>query len=175
MTNRWWLAVLVLAFAAPLAAQEVTDEDRFRLFTECADVGLGVIMGAEEGAEIGLTEIRISTMARSRLRAARIYGGVVDSDVFVEGFLSIVVEVYGDAAALQILFWKYHTDRFGGRGFAAAHIKRPVLGFPGDDTASTMQRLTEIVDTFIDEYLRVKGGWVNRCVNVSGGILPLLG
>ena len=153
MTSRWWLAVLALA--APLEAQEVTDEDRFRLFTECADVSLSVLMGAE----IGLTEIRISTMARSRLRAARIYGGVVDPGVFVEGFLSIVVEVYGDAAALQILFWKYHIDRFGGRGFATAHIKRPVLGFPGDDTASTMQRLTEIVDTFIDEYLRVNGEW----------------
>ena len=24
-------------------------------------------------------------------------------------------------------------------------------------------------------YIRIKRGWVNRCVNVSGGILPLLG
>lgn len=69
------LAIAFLALGSALAAQDASEYERFQLFTGCAPLELAVTVDGEEAEEIQLTEDRIRTMAESRLRAARIWGG----------------------------------------------------------------------------------------------------
>ena len=66
------LAVLAVV-TGHVAAQEVSDIDRFDLFNECGPMRLVIKSLPANAAAIGLTEARIHTLAESRLRAARLY------------------------------------------------------------------------------------------------------
>ena len=66
------LAVLAVV-TGHVAAQEVSDIDRFNLFNECGPMRLVIESLPANAAAIGLTEARIHTLAESRLRAARLY------------------------------------------------------------------------------------------------------
>ena len=46
---------------------------------------------------------------------------------------------------------------------------------PSVSPANDDETVTAVVSTLLTLALLLDGGWVNRCVNVSGGILPLLG
>ena len=46
---------------------------------------------------------------------------------------------------------------------------------PSVSPANDDETVTAVVSTLLTLALLLDGGWVHRCVNVSGGILPLLG
>ena len=69
------LVALTLGSAASLEAQDpdLSDFDRFQLFTRCEEVVLSSVgVSGDKAEEIGLTEERIRAMAESRLRVARL-------------------------------------------------------------------------------------------------------
>lgn len=153
MINRSWLLALLLAFAVPVVGQEVTEE-RFRLFTECAPLRVNVVVvaGDPESDEIGLSEDRVRRMAESRLRAARLYNA--EADAFVR-----LYAVYGGFPELVGLeFWKRLFDPIS-EEWAFLQVYRPEQYGNDEDAGFFMQSLSEMLDAFIGDYLRVNGEW----------------
>ena len=65
------MPVILLANSA--AGQEITGLDLFQLWNDCDPVFLAVESLNDSAEKAGLTKQRIQTMAKSGLRAARIY------------------------------------------------------------------------------------------------------
>ena len=139
MRNRLWKSFaagsLVLAVSAlPLEGQdaEVTESERFELFTECARVRL--FLAADED---------VRTMAENRLRAARLYS----EDREFSGTAPGLVLDEGRGRP-QILFQKLVTDPITGIASWAYTWAR----FCCTD-------LSDLLDGFILDYLRVNEGY----------------
>ena len=153
MTNRLWLAVLVLASAGHAGGQEVTEE-RFRLFTECAPLRLNVAVApADPDSDgIGLTEDRVRRMAESRLRAARLY------DAEGEAVVRLYAIYSGFPQVLGLDFWKTLFDPIS-EEWGVLKVYEPQRYGRSEDAGFFMQSLSEMLDAFIDDYLRVNGEW----------------
>ncbi len=157
------LALLLVAFpamAAPLAGQEVPDSvraafdfdsDRFELFAECAPVFLIEYVQGGQAEEIGLTEERVRTMAESRLRAARLYGRGPP-------VLEVTIMTLDDGPAFVRwieLSKRLRDDDMTGLSRSAVTWTSLSIGTHGGDAGFVMQGLSEQLDAFIGEYLRV--------------------
>lgn len=159
-------AGIVIA-TAPLEAQDAAQE-RFQLFNECQPVGLSVVLNDDDGNLPELTEERVQTLAESRLRAARL---------FLQ-FNFRRLRVLTGEAPLPVLLISVDVSRLSVFGVVAFNkpLHDPLSGvtelfrtwadvrpdsFTGtrrsgaDRAASAMQRLSESLDTFVLEYLRV--------------------
>ena len=160
ISNPWWKAAVGLTFALalPLDGQEVTDWERFELFTECAPIYMRALITGEEAEEIGLTSDRIKTMAESRLRAARLWSETIVTDTY----LQVGIAVFQGAFAYKVIFSKYLYDSSGNRHLARTWQEPgapwPAIGTHGGNAGFIMQRLSEDLDAFILEYLRVNEG-----------------
>ena len=167
---RRFIALLVcgLASTASLAAQ--TDStaagtnpleraravvERFKLFTGCAQVRLTVALSGETGEEIGLTEERVRTLVESRLRAARLYL----SEGTLRGVIIVGVNTLrrGTAFTWDVSFMKMLSDPMTGATLLSETWTTGGLGTHGDDAGYIMQSLSESLDRFVLEYLRVNG------------------
>ena len=160
------LALAVL-LGTPAGAQVAPHQiERFELFNECRPMDLMVLMAEhDDTAAIGLTKDRIQTMAESRLRAARLY------DADAETLLGVYVVVDGagafkwevnyykplyDAVSGETLTrktWISESNWFGIR--LRSGIRRLSYDTHGGDADVIMQGLSERLDKFILEYLRV--------------------
>ena len=151
-------AVIAAAAGAPLEAQDTPEErDRFELFNECQSVGLDVVLIDEDGDLPDLTEERIQTLAESRLRAARLFSqqGIISNRTLLTGILPISVTVTEQLVSGSVRLTKPVNDtRSGVTGFIPTW-ERSFMGTHRGDADPTMQRLSELVDTFVLEYLRV--------------------
>ena len=82
-------------------AQEITDSDLFKLFSNCVPMSLEVVLATSESAvAIRLTKERLQFAAESRFRSAQLFKSDVDFPV-----LGVEVDV-GDQASLTSL--DYH-------------------------------------------------------------------
>ena len=95
-----------------------------------------------------------------------------------EGKLQVFHEAYERAAGSPWLTdrdaWEFHRDEVVAAltetlGQSEASIEKWVDGAE-DNFPLTVENFAK----WVKQYLDGKGGWVNRCVNVSGGVLPLL-
>ena len=130
--------------------------DRFELFTGCKSLNIAVYVEGDEAGEIDLTEERVRTMVESRLRAARLYGshdGVP--------FLGVRVSTLDDGPAFvqSIQLWKWSRDDMTGLESGSVRWQRFSFGTHGGDAGFIMQGLSEALDGFILEYLRVNEGF----------------
>ena len=145
--------------------REAADAERFEYFTECAPLGLGVLVSGPE--TVGLTEDRVRTMAESRLRAARLYApelpgafAVLSLLVFVSGPLA----VFG-MAAYTALIAKRRFDPITEGTSATATVDvgllPRVLAHTSDANGadSIMKSPTERADALVADYLRVNEGY----------------
>ena len=153
----------VIALGAPLEAQDAGE--RFELFNECHPVGLGVILKDGGGDLPELTEERVRTLAESRLRAARLFSPfsfrqlrLMTGSRISHSFLSIEVTVVGRAFSDGVFFYKAVYDPPSGISDFALTWKHGITGTHrgGEESAAViMNALSEQVDTFVLEYLRV--------------------
>jgi len=143
---------LALILAAPSgAAEKVTDSDRFKLWDGCRPMHLVVENLPKDATEIGLTKKAITVMARSRLRAARLY-----SSAPVTPFLFISVTVVGAAFSVLVTYDKWMTDRASGVSRGVSAWMTGSTGTHGGGNAPyILSSVSQQVDKFIDEYLRV--------------------
>ncbi len=159
------IAALIAAAAAarPLEAQE-DQEPRFQLFNECHPVGLGVALARDDGDLPEQLEERIERLAESRLRAARLFSPFsprqlrLMTGAFPHSFLSIEVTVVGRAFSGRVSFYKRVYDPPSGVSDFALTWRSGDTGTHrgGEESAAfIMQRLSELVDAFVLEYLRV--------------------
>ena len=165
------LAMLVI-FPAALADDEVGGYDIFRLCTSMERIKLIVEETPSDAIEIGLTKERIQNVADSRLRAARIYDPEgadflhIQTNAIVPTFVS--GQKIGDdqtiAVAYELGFNKimldYDVNEFG---FAETWNQGSILMA---DANFTVQAISEAVDRFISEFLRVNES--KECREASG-------
>ena len=153
MTNNKLLFTLVLALAVwpdHATAQELSDFDRFKLFNECGPMDLAVEDYEDAGwADIGLTKDRIQTMAESRLRAARLY------DVTAGTYLYVNVIVVGVGFSWSVAYSKALYDLVSSEANYAITWQVGRTGTHSGDAGFILQGLSEALDRFILEYLRV--------------------
>lgn len=154
---RPWLAALAVSFlvASPTTGRATQDDiddwlDHFDLFNECRPMSLLVVGLSADAADIGLTEGRIQTMAEARLRSARIY----DDSVNIP-YLYIQVTVVGRAFSDDVSFKKMLYDPVTDRRAPAVTWNRGGAGTHGGDAGYVLQVLSESLDRFVVEYLRV--------------------
>ncbi len=145
---------LVFSLAAPLAAQFPPGGLRFMLYNGCEPIEpLFRFSLGDRGEEIGLTDDRIRTMAMSRLRAARMVASP-GSDPATQ--IIITVAVVDLAFAYYMNFYKMLDDpQSGDSALGRTYRIAPVVGTHGNDAGNIMQLLSESLDAFIGEYLRV--------------------
>ena len=147
------LPIVALAFvlAAPSgAAEKVSQADRFRLWNDCRTMGLAVEDLPKSATEIGLTKEAVTVAVRSRLRAARLYRA--DDGV---PFLPVTLNVVGSAFSISVEYLKWVKDRASGISSGATTWARGSTGTHGRDASYILSAVSQHVDAFIDEYLRV--------------------
>lgn len=150
------LALTSVLTTVPLAGQTASswlaDFERFQLFTGCEGLGLDVYVQGDEADSINLTDERVRTMAESRLRAARLY------DAF-QGYPALSVSILtlddGPAFVIQVRMAKMVRDATTGMELGTNTWGTLSFGTHGDDAGFIMQGLSEKLDEFILEYLRV--------------------
>ena len=151
-TNKLLFTLLALAVCPGHAtAQDVSGVDRFNLFNECGPMNLVIeeYQGDTDWSDIGLTVDRIQTMAESRLRAARLY------DATALAYLYVNVNVLGRAFSLRVEYSKVLYDGVSGETNYARTWDIDSAGTHGGDAGFILQGLSEYLDRFILEYLRV--------------------
>ncbi len=152
--------LVVLPFAAmlflvvPSRTEAVTGSDRFALWDDCRPMGLVVGGLINDAADIGLKEEDISVAARSRLRAARLYTAEI-FDWPPPSELYINVNIVGQGFGIIVQYRKWVTDNISGeQGFAATWFSGS-NGTHGRDSGFVVSGVSQLTDSFIDEYLRV--------------------
>ena len=147
------LSVVVFFVAGLAGAQDDLErfelsKERFELFNNCR--AMAVVVGFPDDAPLGLTEDRISTMAESRLRAARLY------DVDAGTWLFVNVNIVSLSYSQSMEYFKPVRDVPSGEaGFAVTWRDRGSTGTHGGNADFILEALSEYIDTFIREYRRV--------------------
>lgn len=132
------------------AAQDVPDSlARFQLFNLCRPIYLLVEELPPDAAAIRLTEERVSTLAESRLRAARLFAEESLQYLYVN--VNVSGRAFNVAVGFYKRLWDPSSDEFGstrtwGSGSTGTH---------GGDGGYIMQTISEHLDRFVLEYLRV--------------------
>ena len=111
---------------------------------------------SEEAKKIGLTKKSLLTAVRSRLRAARLYS---EKEVYPPLLLGVVVTVgEGGLFNVAVELHKYLRDdlnEIDGR-WRSVTWRSGSFGTHGGSASYIISTLSEHMDTFLDEYLRVK-------------------
>ena len=124
----------------------------------------------DDAADIGLTRKRIQTLAESRLRAARLYNASIfelaEDETYAE-LLERLDELFCGRTSTSTLpcqtmrshttfhFRRLCTTLYRVLNFLADTWKRGGAGTHGGDAGFIMQSLSEKIDEFVLEYLRV--------------------
>ena len=151
-STRLLVLVVGLLSGAVAGAQEVSDFDRFQLFNECRQMDLVVVDYDDDAgwAARGLTEARIRTLVESRLRAARLY------DADAEPWLYVNAHVRSSGGfSLSVEYKKLVYDAVRGETNYATTWDVNGTGTHSGDAGFILQGLSEQIDEFILEYLRV--------------------
>ena len=124
---------------------------RFQLFNECGPTNLIVEGLPPDAAAISLTRERVVTLAESRLRAARLFS--VDR---VPSYLYVNVNVVGRAFSIRVGYNKRLFDPITDEFRFANTWNSGSAGTTGASGGNfIMQGLSEHLDSFVLEYLRV--------------------
>ena len=145
-----------LTIPPPPPPTSLSDFDAFDLWNECAPIWL-VVEGLSDGAaDIDLTEERIQTLAESRLRAARLYGeAALRVYLYVRVGVLVSENRRSGAFNVEVVFKKYLRDGVSEQNGYAATWEAGHYGTHGGDAGYIMQIVSEHLDRFILEYLRV--------------------
>lgn len=146
-----------LYFAAAASVEAVAgSQDRFQLFAGCRPMGLVVENLPKGAAEIGLTRATIETAVRSRLRAARLYSDGASPWLYVQ------VNLAGQAYNISIQYNKWVRDTVSGEGGTAVTWDIGSTGTHGRSSGYILSFVSQHMDKFIDEYLRVNASACKR-------------
>ena len=175
---------LALVLAVPSgAAEKVTWYDRFGLWNGCRPVDVLVVSLSDDAGKIGLRREDIETTVRSRLRGARIHDGVpphgepgwvgwmVRHRSYGEPFLYVDISVVSLAFDIEVGFRRSvkvlltmpeGMDPLVG---PATTWRTGSTGTHGRNASYILSSVSQHVDKFIDEYLRVNADACRRISN----------
>ncbi len=132
--------------------------ETFKLWNECAPIGLVVEELPDDAADIELSKERIQTLAESRLRIARLYDAAVPlyiSYLYVRVGVTVSENLRGGAFSIEVSFKKHLRDDVSDRNGSAVTWETSTYGTHGGDADYIMRLVSERIDWFILEYLRV--------------------
>lgn len=138
---------------ASATAEEVSAIDRFALWNECRPMDLMVQEMTDDATNIGLTKKTIEVAVRSRLRSARLYSE--DNDEAAKSFLYVHANIVGEAHAVGAYYYKIMTDAATALSDTALSWNSGSMGTHVRNSTLLISYISEHVDEFIDEYLRV--------------------
>lgn len=110
----------------------------------------------DDAGKTGLTEARLQAAAESRLRSARLY----DSDAVA--YLYVNVNVVGRAFNIRLEYEKLVRDVATGKLGRAPTWNTGGIGTHGGDAGYIVSTLSEKLDQFLVEYLRVNESACSR-------------
>ena len=131
--------------------------DRFDLFHRCEPMNLLVEGLPDDAVEIDLFRSRIETLAESRLRAARLYDADASPYLYVKVGV-LVSERSSGAFTVDVAYKKTVYDSESDWWGYAQTWNAGSYGTHGGDAGYIMQSVSERLDQFILEYLRVNEG-----------------
>ena len=123
--------------------------NRFELWHYCGPMNLVVESLPNDADDIGLTADAIETSVRARLRAARLY----DNDAIP--YLYINVNVVGLSFSISVEYRKGVRDLASQEENYATTWDVRSVGTHSRNSNNIIQWLSQDIDTFLDEYLRV--------------------
>ena len=129
--------------------------NRFQLYNTCRPMILMVGSLSDTATTIGLTEDRLRVAAESRLRAARLYADVSSVDKANGSILTVRASVVGAAFHSLVEYNKILFDPASGENNSATTWSSSVTGTHGRDPGYIIQSISEKLDKFLVEYLRV--------------------
>ena len=150
------IAAALIWMVSPSFASEDDWFKRFQLWNLCEPMFLGVHVSVSEG--LGLEKDQVTTAARSRLRAARMYADSESATRLLPRLEIVVFDVNAieggrtPAVSIRADFRKYLEDGLSNeqsyattwtRGIVAAH----------SNASHILSVVSQIMDEFIDEYL----------------------
>lgn len=125
----------------------------FALFNWCQPMKIVVENLGDEATRLRLTKDRLRSAAESRLRAANLHEeGGDDGD---GSYLYVRVGVSRRAFVLDLQYRKLVTDLASEQMFAAPTWDEQVFGTHGGDVLTVTALLSELLDDFMADYLRV--------------------
>lgn len=155
------LLAVTLLTPPSASAEEMSDNDRFRLWNACKPIDLVVEQLAEDADLIGLDQEEVESAVRSRMRNGGIY------DETQEPFLYVNVNIVGPAFHMSVEFvrrvsvvmpaWEKSDGRVPSDGLAIMWVEA-FTGVHAQQAAYIMSHVSRMVDTFVDEYLWVNAG-----------------
>ncbi len=153
MRHMAFLAVVIASLTAmPTGASEkVSVFDRFELWNDCGLVGLPIRVRGPSAKDVGLTEEDVTAAASSRLRAARLYRSAHP----VSPALRITIAVVGSAYSIRLEFYKLVTDLATQISDTGITWTRNETGTHGGNASNILLSLSQHLDHFINDYLRV--------------------
>ena len=136
----------------PYSAQADSSEDleRFGLFTNCKKIHLVVEGLSENVKKIGLTEKAITNAVESRLRSAKLFSKEISGY-----YLYININVARAGFNIFVGFNKLLYDTYTGTNFPATTWDAGFAGTHGSDSGYIMSNISQLIDEFLVEYLRV--------------------
>lgn len=148
------IALATILLTGRTAWAEVTSLDRFELWNECGTVNLLVESLNKNAEKIELTSERVERNIRSRLRAARIYRKeAADGRNFSYIYVQITLSKHG--YMINVKLKKEMRDERSGLYGLAVSWSHGGTGTHGGDAGYIIGHLSELIDVFIDEYIRV--------------------
>ena len=126
-------------------------QGRFELFTGCETMGLVVEGLPEDARSISLSVERITNSVESRLRSAKLFSSSKNQ----RQYLYVNINVIANAYDISVGFNKRVFDPRSGLSSMAITWYRGSTGTHDQDASFIISNLSEHIDAFIVEYLRV--------------------
>ena len=128
------------------------DRDQFELFNDCKRMWFSLALFPFDEKPLGLEWDAMYAMGEKRMRLARLYHD--DTLTKSPAELHVDVSVVGAAFGLNIEYRKSVVDKFGNGNYAATW-NNMIVGTHGGNKNYIMSSLSEQLDKFLTEYLRV--------------------
>ena len=130
--------------------------DAFDFWNECEPIRLIVeSLSNNDAADMDLTKERIQTLAESHLRAARLYDAEARPYLYVRVGVLVSENQRGGAYSIDVSFKKYLRDGVSEQNGFAETWETGSYGTHGRDAGFILQSVSEHLDSFVLEYLRV--------------------
>lgn len=147
---------LALILVAPTTwGQDYPNADQvelFQLWNNCRPVEMIIGQLPNDALDFGLRVENIEVAVRSRLRAARIF---TEEPQYRSGLLEVGVTVTGFTFNANAWYYKIFDDPASGITASAISWTRGVSGVHARDSTYVVSSISQVIDIFIDEYLRV--------------------
>ena len=143
------------SFPIPAPPPSLSRSDAFDLWNKCEPIDLIVERLDDGAAAIDLTTERIQTLAESRLRAARLYDAAARPYLYVRVTVVVSENRRSGAYDIEVFFKKYLRDGVSDQNGFAVTWDTGNVGTHGGNAGFILQHLSEHLDRFVLEYLRV--------------------